>query len=319
MWLTRVRTVFELLLSDYTLRTVCLGTAAIGAVSGALGCFAYLRRQSLMGDVVSHSSLAGILLFFLISYWITGEGSKSMWVLVPGAILSGTAALMLTRTITRRTPLKEDSGLGVMLAIFFGSSILLLRWIQRSTPVIPGRAGLDDYLFGMAAAMGRDDVQMILILGLIAVLVVALLWKQFKVFTFDPDYAHSLGMRTHLLDNLLLVVLVVSIVIGIQAVGVVLMIALLIAPASAARQWCRHLGPMVVLAAVIGAACGAGGSLLSAMRGGLPTGPVIALSVTAVFVISIIIAPRRGVVARALRRRRVWAESVAKLESGSAV
>lgn len=117
----------EALWSDYTLRTVCLGTATIGAVSGALGCFAYLRRQSLIGDVVSHSCLLGIVAFFLLSYWLTGTGSKSLLVLIPGAIFAGVAALFLTRTIVRRTRIKEDTGLGVMLAIFFGSGILLLR------------------------------------------------------------------------------------------------------------------------------------------------------------------------------------------------
>lgn len=298
---------FEALWTDYTLRTVCLGTATIGAVSGALGCFACLRRQSLIGDVVSHSSLLGIVACFLLSYWITGQGSKSLLVLIPGAILAGTAALLLTRTITRRTRLKEDAGLGVMLAIFFGSGILLLRWVQRRQPNIPGRAGLEDYLFGMAAAMGRADLWMIGTLGAVALGVLILLWKEFKVYTFDPLFAHGLGMRTRLLDDLLLVTLVLGIVIGIQAVGVVLMIALLITPASAARQWTRHLGPMVLLAAGFGAFCGAAGSVASALSTGLPTGPLIVLAATGVFMVSIVFAPRRGLIAKTLRRRQTRA------------
>ena len=147
--------VFDALFNDYTFQMVCLGTAAIGAVSGALGCFAYLRKQSLIGDVVSHSSLFGIVIVFLASYALTGTGSKSLIILIPGAIIAGVASLLLTQVITRHTRIKEDAGLGVMLAIFFGSGILLLRWIQRHEPVIPGRAGLEQYLFGMAAAMGK--------------------------------------------------------------------------------------------------------------------------------------------------------------------
>ena len=130
------------LLGDPTFRTVLLGTMGIGAVSGSVGCFAYLRRQSLVGDVVAHSSLLGIMVFFLISYWLTGEGSKSLFVLIPGAMLAGILALALSQWIVDRTSVREDSGLGVMLAIFFGTGILLLRWVQKTNPPIPGRRGL---------------------------------------------------------------------------------------------------------------------------------------------------------------------------------
>ena len=300
---------FELLLTDYTLRTVCIGSAAIGAVSGGLGCFAYLRRQSLIGDVVSHSSLAGIVLFFLAGYWLTGDGHRTLPVLIPGAIVAGTAALLLTRTIVENTTLKEDAGLGVMLAIFFGTGMLLLRWLQRSNPPIPGRAGLDDYLFGMAATMGQSDLIMIAIIGTLAVGLMLLFWKEFKVFTFDPVFAHSLRFRTRLLDTLLLVVLVLSIVIGIQAVGVVLMVALLVTPASAARQWTNHLGPMVAVAAFFGAVCGGLGALISSTSAHLPTGPVIVLLATAFFLMSLLFAPRRGLVERVRRHRRLVASA----------
>ena len=297
---------FELL-SDYTFRTVLLGTTMIGAVSGALGCFAYLRRQSLMGDVISHSSLLGVMLFFLASYALTGSGSKSLVLLIPGAILAGTAALLLTRTIVHRTRLKEDSSLGVMLALFFGAGIVLLRWVQRVEPAIPGRRGLDNYLFGMAAAMTQDDLWMIGILGFLSVGIMLLLWKELKVFTFDPLFSHSLGYRTTRLDTLLVIILVVGVVIGIQSVGVVLMIALLITPASAARQWTRRLGRMVLLASLIGAICGLVGSVVSATYSHVPTGPVIVLTATLIFALSLLFAPRRGVVSMMLHRKKLTA------------
>lgn len=292
-----------LLLTDYTLQTVCVGTAAIGAVSGALGCFAYLRRQSLIGDVVSHSSLLGIVLAFLLAYAITGEGNKSLAVLIPGAIGAGILSLWLTRVITGATRIKGDTGLGVMLSIFFGSGIMLLRWLQRRQPVIPGRAGLDDYLFGMAAAMGREDLKMILALGVLAVVITALCWKELKLYTFDPTFAHSVGFNCNRLDNLMMCLLVLAIVIGIQAVGVVLMVALLVTPASAARQWTRCLGPMVCLAGLMGAICGAVGALISSATR-MPTGPVIVLVATTLFVFSIVAAPQRGVISRWWNRAR---------------
>ena len=291
--------------TDHTFRTVFLGTAGIGAVSGAIGCFAYLRRQSLIGDVVAHSSLFGIMVFFLASYLITGEGSKSLVVLIPGALMAGVASLILTRWILAQTRLKPDSALGVMLAIFFGSGILLLRWTERATPNIPGKRGLEDYLFGMAAAMTLSDLWMIGILGFSSILVMLLMWKQFKLFTFDPVFAQSTGLKTAWIDTLMLLMLVVGIVIGIQSVGVVLMIAMLVTPASSARQWTGQLGSMVMLAAFFGATCGGLGSVLSASFSNVPTGPVIVLIATALFVFSITFAPNRGLIARLIKRRKL--------------
>ncbi|MEM8712969.1 MAG: metal ABC transporter permease [Planctomycetota bacterium] len=293
---------------DSTLLTVAVGAATIGAVSGGLGTFAYLRRQGLVGDIVSHSSLLGIVGAFLASYWITGTGSKSLAVLVPGAILAGVGALLLSRAIQARTTIKEDTSLGVMLAIFFGSGLFLLRWVQRASPAIPGHTGLEDYIFGMAAAMTHSDLVMIGILGAISALVLALLWKEFQVFTFDPDYAQSLGLRTGMIDTALLTLLVLGIVIGIQSVGVVLMISLLVTPASAARQWTKRLGAMVGLSAAFGGVSGLLGALLSASSLRLPTGPVVVLVATVIFLVSLLFAPRRGVIARA-RTRRVAALS----------
>ncbi len=297
------------LLSDHTFRTVFLGTAGIGAVSGAVGCFAYLRRQSLIGDVVAHSSLLGIMLFFLISYLVTGEGNKSLRVLIPGALVAGTAALLLTRWIIQETRLKPDSGLGVMLAIFFGSGILLLRWVQRATPNIPGKRGLENYLFGMAAAMTESDLWMIGLLGAFTILLMLLAWKEFKVFTFDPVFAQSLGLSTSWLDTLLLMMMVIGIVIGIQSVGVVLMIALLVTPASSARQWTGSLGAMVGLAALFGALSGGAGSLISFNWPNMPTGPVIVLVATIVFLVSLVLAPRRGLIFRYAKRERMAKEA----------
>ncbi len=288
--------------NDYTVRVVIFGSAMIGAVSGSLGCFAYLRRQSLIGDVVAHSSLLGIVLAFWCVYLLTGVGDKSLMVLIPGAIAAGIASLLLTKAITRQTRIKEDAGLGVMLAIFFGTGIMLLRYLQRAQPPIPGRSGLDSYLFGMSAAMTSQDLWMIGSLGAAAVITMLLSWSWLKVLTFDSEYAAGLGLPVHRLELLMLCLMVIGIVIGLQIAGVVLMISLLIAPAAAARQWTQHLGMMVTLAAILGALCAAGGALISATGRNLPTGPVIVVLVTLTFIFSILFAPRRGLL---FRRRRL--------------
>ena len=289
------------LFNDYTVRVVVLGSAMIGAVSGSLGCFAYLRRQSLIGDVVAHSSLLGIVLAFWCVYLVTGVGDKSLAVLIPGAIAAGIASLLLTKAVTRQTRIKEDAGLGVMLAIFFGTGMMLLRWIQRAQPPIPGRSGLDGYLFGMSAAMTSKDLWMIGWLGTAAVVTMLLSWSWLKVLTFDPEYAAGLGLPVRRLEFLMLCLMVIGIVIGLQIAGVVLMISLLVTPAAAARQWTQHFGRMVTLAAFLGACCAAGGALISATGRNLPTGPVIVILVTLIFILSVLFAPGRGLL---YRRRR---------------
>ena len=281
------------LLSDPTFQTVLIGAVMIGAVSGSLGCFAYLRKQSLIGDVVAHSSLFGVMSFFLISYWLTGTGSKSLLVLVPGAIVSGILAMTLCHFLSRSPRVRQDSAMGVMLAIFFGSGLLLLHWVQRSDP-IEGRRGLEGYLFGMAASMTKDDLKMIGALGVVSMIVMISTWKELKAYTVSPLFTQSLGFRGAILEFLLTILLVVGIVIGVQCVGVILMIALLITPAAAARQWTQSLGGMVVLAGVIGATCAAIGATVSALPLGLPTGPIIVLSGILILCFSLLFAPGRG-------------------------
>ena len=286
------------LLTDYTVQLVVLSSAVTGATSGALGCFAYLRRQSLVGDVISHSSILGIVGFFWLWFVLTGDGNKSLWLLIPGAMVASIAAMILTQWITNSTKIKADASLGVMLAIFFGTGLTLLRWIQRSSNPIPGQAGLEDYLFGMAAATTLSDFWMIGILTVVSSVCLFVCWYRLKLLTFDPGDAAGLGLSVGRWELLLLSLLVIGIVIGLQIAGVVLMVALLIAPASAARQWTNSLGKMILLAGLLGGGCAASGAFMSAVRKGLPTGPAIVVCLTLVVLVSVLFAPGRGVLSR---------------------
>ena len=291
------------LIYDPTFQTVCLGTALVGACSGALGCYAYLRKQSLVGDVIAHSSLFGVMVFFLLHFAITGEGTRSLFVLIPGAVFAGVIALWLNHWLIRTTSVRPDSNLGVMLAIFFGSGIFLLRWTQRMTPPVSEHRGLEGYLFGQAAALTYYDLVMIGVLGAVSSLAVGLFWKELKAFSFDATFSQSVGVRSQWMEFLLIVLLVIGIVIGIQSIGVVLMIALLITPAAAARQWVRSLGGMVALAALFGATSGVVGSILSATIAKMPAGPAIILVCISVFVVSLLLAPGRGILSRIVTQR----------------
>lgn len=304
------------ILSDPTFQKVCLGTALIGATSGALGSFSYLRRQALIGDVISHSALLGVMGAFLLSAVATGVGSKSFAVLLPGALVAGVAAMLMARVITVHTRLKGDAALGVLLALFFGTGLLLLRYAQKS-PNISGHAGLEDYIFGLAAAMTTDDLVLISALAAVALGATSLLWPALKLHTFDRAFAHSVGFHARRLDVVLILLQVLGIVIGIHAVGVVLMVSLMVAPAAAARQWTGSLGRMLLLAATFGAASGALGSLLSAAYSGAPTGPMIVLVATCIFVASILFAPGRGMLSRGRARRLARASVTATTEVGA--
>ncbi|HEU0016330.1 MAG TPA: metal ABC transporter permease [Longimicrobium sp.] len=284
------------LFSDYTLRTVALGAAALGATSGALGSYAVLRKQSLLGDAISHAALPGIALAFLLT------GSKAPLVLVLGAAIAGWIGTLVVMRITGSTRVKEDSALGIVLSVFFGFGLVLLTYIQKRPDA--SQAGLDRFLFGQAATLLQRDVVLIATLGSAAVGVALLFWKEFKLLSFDPDFAASMGFPVRTLDVLLTSVLVVSIVIGLQTVGVVLMSAMVVAPAAAARQWTDHMGRMLLLAGVFGALAGVSGAVISSLTEHVPTGPTIVLCLSALVVVSLALAPNRGLVWEAVRQAR---------------
>jgi manganese/zinc/iron transport system permease protein len=261
-----------------------------------LGSFALLRRQSLLGDALSHAALPGICLAFILT------GARTPLVLLLGAGVAGWLATLVVLRLVRDTRISEDAALGIVLSVFFGFGIMLLTLIQHSG--VGNQAGLDRYLFGQAATLLQGQVISMALLGGTALAIVALLFKEFKLLTFDPQFAATLGLPTHRLNILLTSLIVVAVLIGLQTVGVVLMAAMLIAPAAAARQWTERLGTMLVLAALFGALAGVSGALLSISDAGLPTGPMVILSATAIVIVSLLFGAARGVAWEALRTRR---------------
>jgi manganese/zinc/iron transport system permease protein len=282
-------------LEDATVRMVLFGSLLIGATGGALGSFAVLRGRSLMGDALAHAALPGVALAFL---W---TGSKSLPVLITGATCTGIIGVLLIQFITSRTRIKADAAIGIVLTVFFGVGIVLLTHIQRS--LVGNQAGLDKFLFGQAASMVEDDVRVMLVMSLFIFVVVLILYKEFKALIFDPNFLQSLGYSLQKVDLALMGLIVLTVMVGLQAVGVVLIAAMLITPAVAARFWTERLHVMVALAAVIGGVSGATGTFLSAQAPRVPTGPVMVLVATGLFIVSALFAPRRGVLARWLRQR----------------
>ncbi|MEP5256143.1 MULTISPECIES: metal ABC transporter permease [Winogradskyella] len=288
-----ITTYIELVFSDYTLRTITLGTAILGAITGMLGSFAVLRKQSLLGDAISHAALPGIAIAFLIT------GAKDSNTLLIGALVSGLVGTFWIKNIVTKTHLKSDTALGLILSVFFGFGMLLLTFIQKQPNA--NQAGLDKYLFGQAATLVESDVWMMAIITGVCLLVMLTFWKEFKILLFDADYTKTLGFNTRIIDILITVFIVLAIVLGLQTVGVVLMSAMLLAPAAAARQWTNSLSKMVVLAAVFGAFSGVFGTAISASQNNLSTGPVIVLVASVFVAFSFIFSPSRGLLFKQIR------------------
>ena len=284
------------LLTNYTLRTVALGAATLGIVGGGLGTYAVLRGQSLLGDAISHAALPGIALAFLLT------GTKDPFVLMLGAAGAGVLATLVILGVTETTRVKYDSALALMLSVFFGFGLVLLTYIQRHAGA--SQAGLDAFLFGQAAALVERDVVTMAVLGGIALLTMGLCWKEFKLLAFDRTFGASIGLPMRRLDIVLTTLLVVAIVIGLQTVGVVLMSAVIIAPAAAARQWTNRLSLMTLLAAGFGALSGVSGAVISASTANMPTGPTIVLCMGTVVIVSLLGAPNRGLLWQWWRDRR---------------
>lgn len=284
------------LISDYTLRNVALGSAVLGVVSGVLGCFAILRRQGLMGDALSHAALPGVCLAYMLT------GSKSSLTLMVGAAAAGILGMLIILQIGRRTKIDPGSALGIVLTVFFGFGIVLLTVIQKGNDA--NQAGLDKFLFGQAAALVGSQVATMAAVGGLALAVVFTLFKEFKVLSFDPEFAGTLGMRTNFLGGLLTGLLVAAIVIGLNTVGVVLMSAMLVAPAAAARQWTNSLSKMIFLAAAIGATAGLSGAIVSVLEDKVPTGPAIVVILGVFVIASLLFGSAQGLVWDWVRRRR---------------
>jgi len=228
--------------------------------------------------------------------------SKASLVLVLGAAVAGWMGMLLVLSIVRYTRVKEDSALGLILSVFFGLGLMLLTFVQRWPDAT--QAGLDKFLFGQAAALLQSDVILMGVLGGLALAIMALFWKEFKLFSFDREYGATLGFPARGLDILLTTLLVTAIVIGLQSVGVVLMSAMIVAPAAAARQWTDKLSVMVALAGLFGALAGVSGAVISSTAAGFSTGPVIVLSASVIVLFSLLFAPNRGLVWNWARKRR---------------
>lgn len=289
-------------LSVHSYRMITLGTFLIGLICGALGTYLYLRKQALLSDVIGHSSTLGVMGAFYLSVAVFGLDGRALLVLVIGSVLAAITAVLLSDWVARTTPLGNDATMAIMLALFYGGGLMLMRIILSGS--FRGKGRINSALLGSATSITVSDIKTIVILGCLCLGMVLLLHKEYSLYCFDATYAHTLGFRSTILSPLLLSPAVLAVVLGVKAVGLILMVAFAIVPPAAARQWTNRMGPMVVVSSLIGGFSAAFGTWLSVSIGKVPTGPLIVLVLTAVLLASLCLSPSRSLVLLGWRRRQ---------------
>jgi manganese/zinc/iron transport system permease protein len=324
-WPTWAQLSDVLALRDYNTRVVVIGVSLLGAASGLIGSFLLLRKRALLADALSHATLPGIgIAFLLMAAW----GGEGKWLpgLLAGASLAGVLGILCILGIVHTTRIKEDAALGIVLSVFFGLGVAILGVIQGTGA--GNAAGLKSFIYGKTASMLLSDVLLILAAAGAVALLCAALFKEFSLLCFDSAWARAQGWPVLLLDVLMMAAVVCVVVIGLQAVGLILAIALLVVPAAAARFWTNHLPSMLAVAAVLGGLSGWIGAAISALTPRLPAGAIVVVVAGILFVASLIFGRARGLIVRLreqLRlRRRVMRQHLLRAmyelsESDSAV
>ena len=284
------------ILQSYTTQMVLLGTALLGLASGIAGTFAVLRKESLIGDGLSHAALPGVVIAFLLT------GIKDIEVLIAGAALSSIAAAWLITITVENSKIKFDGALATILSAFFGLGMVLLTYVQSLNNA--GQAGLSKFIFGQAATILARDVYITSAAALIIIVLTALFWKELKLISFDVEYAKTLQIPVTFTLILYRALLIMTIIIGIQSVGAILISSLLIAPAVGARQWTNKLGTMCILAGFFGMLSAMGGTIWSTSVQKLPTGPAIIVILSVIVLLSLIFAPNRGILWQIRKNRQ---------------
>jgi manganese/zinc/iron transport system permease protein len=276
-----------------TFYKILLGTTIVAITTGMLGCFTLLNKQSLLGDTIAHATLPGLTGMFLIIL------QKSYLLLLCAGAFSGLLGAVLVNYINQTTKLKTDTALGIVLSTFFGVGIIFLTMIQK----LPNghQAGIDKFLFGQAATLLWADIITIFIISIIVISTIVLLWKELKIITFDPAYAEMIGLPVKKIQAILTFLIVLTVIVGLQTVGLILMSSFLIAPAAGARQWTNKLSTTMFLTILFSLAATTSGTLISCKYPHIPTGPTIVIIATIITIFSILIAPS-GILATIIKK-----------------
>lgn len=269
-----------------------IGACILAFASAIVGSFAFLQRKTLVGDAVSHAILPGICLAFIFTE------TKNPAILLTGAFISGWISALCINFISEKSKIKNDTAISIVLSLFFGIGITLMSYIQTNPKYAhSNKSGLSNYLFGSITSITSSDLIFFSIIATLTLGIIILFYKQLKAVSFDPEYSKSIGINTQFIQNLLTALMVLSIVLGIKAVGVVLMAGMIITPAAVARFWTNRLKTLLFFAVLIAVFSCVLGSYISYISAG-PTGPWIIILLSFIAIISFFFAPKKGILAR---------------------
>ncbi|MCB9262957.1 MAG: metal ABC transporter permease [Flavobacteriales bacterium] len=299
-------------LTEPNVRVVFWGSLILCSVSGLVGTFTFLRKRALMGDVISHSVLPGIALAYMISH------QKNPMYLIIGAVITGWVSTFLVDYITKNSKIKNDTAIALVLSVFFGIGVMLLVHIQHSGS--GSQSGLDNFIFGKASAMTKADVWLFALAGSVIISVILIFFRGFSTISFDEAFAQSIGFPLDFLRFVLAIATVATVAMGVQAVGVVLMSALLITPAAAARFWTNKIGVLALLSVLFAGFSGVFGAAISYTYNGMPTGPWIVVVISLIALFSAFFGSKTGMTRSFLQRkqndRKILIENTIKLFYG---
>lgn len=265
----------------------------VGIACGVLGCYLVLRRMAMLGDALSHAVLPGVVVAFLLT------GSSGIAGLFLGALLAGLLTAGLIKLVSEFSRTKEDSAIGIVFTALFAVGIILISSLGRGT-----HFDLKCFLFGDPLAVGRDDLIMMAVIAPVVLAIVFVLYHPLKLVSFDPVVAATMGISVTAMHYLLMGMLSATVVAGLKTTGVILVVAMVITPASAAYQLSNRLWPMLLLAGLFGAMSAAAGMSVAFITNS-PTGPAMVLVATLIFACAMLFSPLDGVLFRTLRRYRV--------------
>jgi len=274
----------------YNTLVVAVGVAAVGCAAGVVGTFGVLRKRALVGDAAAHATLVGVATALLLT------GQRDLAVLLVGGLLSAMVAIVFLVFIRKFTRTRDDAATAIVLSVSFGLGITLISgMVSRG---VPGSGGLERFLLGHTASLTVNDALLLGIVSVVGVLCIVVGLKEATLVAFDSDFAAAAGWPAAIIDLVLIGLIAVMVVVGLPAAGAVLVTALVVIPPAVARQWTERLIPMLVIAGLVGLFSGLVGVVLSSLAVQVPTGPVVVLVATAFLIVSILVAPCRGILWR---------------------
>lgn len=289
-------------LTSFTFLIVAIGTMVLAFTGGVAGTISVMKSQSLIGDAIGHATFPGIVLSFMLF------GIKETFTLALGAIILGIIAFSAIQVITDHSKITLDGALALILSSFFGLGMALISFVQGN-PDYEGTQGLNDYIFGQAAYMLRSDVYLIIIFSAISLLLFTLFYRQIKIHVFDPVFGRTAGINNTFMNFLILTITILVIATGLKAVGAILIVNILIAPAVIGQLWSNRFHIVLLIAGSSGAAAAFTGTYISTAGDDIAAGPAIILSLSALLILSFFLAPK-GILKRTIQKRKMGEEKI---------